>query len=213
MVRLEHRTRRRVHELDRLVALARRALALAAVRDRRDLAVGGQRYRDGEVAGPGTPADRRDQAAGDQARALGVLPGRAVVGDVPGAVGVGDLPAGEAREERECADGGDGGEGAHDRATPPAGPGHGGPRPFTQGIRVNSLRPGYVLTPMHDVALAAAGGATPEVVAEIEGSVPMRRRAEPEEMAEAVAWLCSPLSGYVTGQTLTVDGGIAISAS
>lgn len=82
-----------------------------------------------------------------------------------------------------------------------------------RGIRVNSLRPGYVLTPMHDVALAAAGGETAEVVAEIEGSVPMRRRAEPEEMAEAIAWLCSPLSGYVTGQTLTVDGGVAISAS
>jgi len=82
-----------------------------------------------------------------------------------------------------------------------------------QGIRVNSLRPGYVLTPMHDAALEAAGGATPEVVAEVEGSVPMRRRAEPEEMAEAVAWLCSPLSGYVTGQALTVDGGMAISLS
>ncbi|MFC4784882.1 SDR family NAD(P)-dependent oxidoreductase [Nocardioides sp. MAHUQ-72] len=83
----------------------------------------------------------------------------------------------------------------------------------SQGIRVNSLRPGYVLTPMHDEALAAAGGDRGEVVAEIEGSVPMRRRAEPEEMAEAVAWLCSPLAAYVTGQTLTVDGGLAISAS
>jgi NAD(P)-dependent dehydrogenase (short-subunit alcohol dehydrogenase family) len=82
-----------------------------------------------------------------------------------------------------------------------------------QGIRVNSLRPGYVLTPMHDAALAAAGGDTTEVVAEIEGSVPMRRRAAPEEIAEAAAWLCSPVAGYVTGQTLTVDGGIAIAAS
>ena len=79
------------------------------------------------------------------------------------------------------------------------------------GIRVNSIRPGYVLTPMHDAALEAAGGATPENVAAVEGNVPLRRRAHPEEIGEAVAWLCSPAASYVTGTTLTVDGGTAIS--
>ncbi len=80
-----------------------------------------------------------------------------------------------------------------------------------KGIRVNSVRPGYVLTPMHDAVLESAGGATPEIVAMVEGAVPMRRRAAPEEIAEAVAWLCSDDAGYVTGSVLTVDGGISIS--
>jgi NAD(P)-dependent dehydrogenase (short-subunit alcohol dehydrogenase family) len=78
------------------------------------------------------------------------------------------------------------------------------------GIRVNSIRPGYVLTPMHDAALEAAGGATPQNVAAVEGGVPLGRRARPEEIGEAVAWLCSPAASYVTGTTLTVDGGTAI---
>jgi len=81
-----------------------------------------------------------------------------------------------------------------------------------QGIRVNSVRPGYVLTPMHDAALESAGGPTPENVAAVEESVPLRRRAEPEEIGEAVAWLSSEDSRYVTGETLTVDGGVSIAS-
>jgi NAD(P)-dependent dehydrogenase (short-subunit alcohol dehydrogenase family) len=80
-----------------------------------------------------------------------------------------------------------------------------------RGIRVNSVRPGFVLTPMHDGVLESIGGATPENVALVEGMVPMRRRAEPGEIAEAVAWLCSDDARYVTGSMLTVDGGISIS--
>jgi NAD(P)-dependent dehydrogenase (short-subunit alcohol dehydrogenase family) len=75
-------------------------------------------------------------------------------------------------------------------------------------IRVNGIRPGYVLTPMHDAALASMGGATPENVAAVERSVPLGRRAEAEEIGEAVAWLCSPLASYVTGEVITVDGGV-----
>ncbi|GAA1140631.1 glucose 1-dehydrogenase [Nocardioides aquiterrae] len=80
-----------------------------------------------------------------------------------------------------------------------------------RGIRVNSIRPGFVVTPMHDGVLESIGGATPENVAMIEGMVPLRRRADPEEIAEAVAWLCSDDARYVTGSMLTVDGGISIS--
>ena len=82
-----------------------------------------------------------------------------------------------------------------------------------QGIRVNAVRPGYVLTPMHEAALESAGGPTPENVAAVEQSVPMRRRAEPEEIGEAVAWLSSADSRYVTGETLTVDGGFSLAPS
>ena len=79
-----------------------------------------------------------------------------------------------------------------------------------QGIRVNAVRPGYVLTPMHEASLDAAGGPTPENVAAVEESVPLHRRAEPEEIGEAVAWLSSADSRYVTGETLTVDGGVSL---
>lgn len=79
-----------------------------------------------------------------------------------------------------------------------------------QGIRINSIRPGFVLTPMHDAVLDEMGGATPENIEAVESAVPMRRRAEPEEIAEAVAWLCSADSRYITGETLTVDGGTSL---
>jgi NAD(P)-dependent dehydrogenase (short-subunit alcohol dehydrogenase family) len=75
-------------------------------------------------------------------------------------------------------------------------------------VRVNGIRPGFVLTPMHDAALDAMGGETPELVATVEGMVPLGRRAEPEEIGEAVAWLCSPDASYVTGEVITVDGGV-----
>jgi NAD(P)-dependent dehydrogenase (short-subunit alcohol dehydrogenase family) len=80
------------------------------------------------------------------------------------------------------------------------------------GVRVNGLRPGYVLTPMHDAVLELSGGPTPELVASVEGSVPLGRRAAPEEIGEAVAWLCSPQAAYVTGDVITVDGGVSWSA-
>ena len=80
------------------------------------------------------------------------------------------------------------------------------------GVRVNGIRPGFVLTPMHDEALEAGGGATPEKVAAVEGMVPLQRRAEPEEIGEAVAWLCSPDAAYVTGEVVTVDGGVTWSS-
>ena len=81
------------------------------------------------------------------------------------------------------------------------------------GVRVNGIRPGFVLTPMHDAALDAMGGATPELVATVEKMVPLGRRAGPQEIGEAVAWLCSPDASYVTGEVITVDGGVTWSLS
>jgi NAD(P)-dependent dehydrogenase (short-subunit alcohol dehydrogenase family) len=43
--------------------------------------------------------------------------------------------------------------------------------------------------------------------------VPLGRRAEPQEIGEAVAWLCSPDASYVTGEVITVDGGVTWSLS
>ena len=70
------------------------------------------------------------------------------------------------------------------------------------GIRVNGVAPGWVAT-----ELTAAWRETPEAEAAILDRVPAGRWAEPEEIAEAVAWLVLPGSSYVNGHVLAVDGG------
>jgi NAD(P)-dependent dehydrogenase (short-subunit alcohol dehydrogenase family) len=71
-----------------------------------------------------------------------------------------------------------------------------------QGIRVNCVCPGYIQTPM-----TAPGMNDPERMARIIASEPIGRVGTPEEVAEAVVWLCSDAASFVTGHTMTVDGG------
>ncbi|WP_424812710.1 glucose 1-dehydrogenase [Roseococcus sp. YIM B11640] len=71
-----------------------------------------------------------------------------------------------------------------------------------QGIRVNAVSPGTVQTGIH----AAAGD--PGRPARVALRVPMGRVGEPEEIAEAVAWLISDAASYVTGAVLPVTGGL-----
>ncbi len=76
----------------------------------------------------------------------------------------------------------------------------------TEGIRVNAVGPGFIRTPMiTDRGLEAKPGS--DVYREIEAMHPMDRLAEPSEIAEAVAFLCSDASSFVTGQVLLADGG------
>jgi NAD(P)-dependent dehydrogenase (short-subunit alcohol dehydrogenase family) len=70
-------------------------------------------------------------------------------------------------------------------------------------IRVNAVCPGMVGTPMYEEAARRA----PERGQAIASMHPMGRIAEPEEVADAVLWLCSERSGFVTGHLLAVDGG------
>jgi NAD(P)-dependent dehydrogenase (short-subunit alcohol dehydrogenase family) len=72
------------------------------------------------------------------------------------------------------------------------------------GIRVNCVSPG----PTDTVKPGAVSGAVEAATAAIVASTPMGRRAQPEEVAAAVAWFCSPASRFVTGQTLSVNGGM-----
>ena len=72
----------------------------------------------------------------------------------------------------------------------------------TQGIRVNCVCPGYIATPM-----IAPGMNDPERMARIIAHEPIGRVGQPEEVAEAVVWLCSDAASFVTGHAMTVDGG------
>ena len=73
-----------------------------------------------------------------------------------------------------------------------------------RGIRINAVCPGLIWTPMADQMVAAGQG---EALKAMEKSVPMGRVGRPEEIAEAVLWLCSDAASYVTGQSISVDGG------
>jgi NAD(P)-dependent dehydrogenase (short-subunit alcohol dehydrogenase family) len=70
------------------------------------------------------------------------------------------------------------------------------------GLRVNAVLPGLVRTPMLQ---RFAGG--DEAIDKMGRGAPLGRAAEPDEIAEAVVWLCDDTASYVTGHCLAVDGG------
>ncbi len=78
-----------------------------------------------------------------------------------------------------------------------------------QKIRVNAVNPGFLDT---DSSRFYAGEQWDQVVAWTGQVAPAGRIGTPEDMAEVAAFLCSPQSGYVSGQTLTVDGGLQCAA-
>jgi 3-oxoacyl-[acyl-carrier protein] reductase len=79
------------------------------------------------------------------------------------------------------------------------------------GITVNNVLPGYTRTGrldqiLHDRA-ATSGRTQDDVAAGMRQTVPAGRFAQPEEIAAAIAFLCSPAAGYINGVSLAVDGG------
>lgn len=70
-------------------------------------------------------------------------------------------------------------------------------------IRVNAVCPGVIQTPMIERFTGNDSGAHAQLIA----SEPIGRVGKPEEIAEAVLWLCSPGAGFVTGACIPVDGG------
>ena len=72
-----------------------------------------------------------------------------------------------------------------------------------RGIRCNAVAPGFVKTDMTDKL-------TDEVKEGVESTVPLKRMAKPEEIANAVVFLASEKASYITGEVLKVDGGLYI---
>lgn len=82
-----------------------------------------------------------------------------------------------------------------------------------RGIRVNAIAPGQIMTPMFDKFAAFVNPADPaQGLQECAAGVPVQRLGEPGEVADLVAWLFSDESSYVTGDVISIDGGLAAGA-
>jgi len=73
----------------------------------------------------------------------------------------------------------------------------------SRNIQVNAVAPGFVET-------ALTSKITEEQMRSIRENIPAGRFGTPEDVAQAVLFLCSPAADYITGQTLTVDGGLVL---
>jgi NAD(P)-dependent dehydrogenase (short-subunit alcohol dehydrogenase family) len=72
------------------------------------------------------------------------------------------------------------------------------------GIRINDVCPGVVDTPL----VAGMIAQQPKLASRLDQVEPVGRKARPEEIAEAVVWLCSDAASFVTGASISVDGGL-----
>ena len=75
----------------------------------------------------------------------------------------------------------------------------------TQGIRINAVCPGIINTPM---ARAVTRNDDPDIVKAMIAREPIGRFGEPEEIASAVVWLCTPAASFTIGHAMAVDGGV-----
>ena len=72
----------------------------------------------------------------------------------------------------------------------------------SEGIRINAVRPGLIYTEMH------ASGGEPNRVNRLKSKLPLQRGGKPSEVAEAILWLATEKSSYVTGSFIDTTGGI-----
>jgi Tropinone reductase 1 len=75
------------------------------------------------------------------------------------------------------------------------------------GIRVNAVVPWYIRTPLVEPVLKNR-----RMLAHILDRTPLRRVGDVVEVAGVVAFLCLPVAGYITGQSIVVDGGFSVNA-
>ena len=72
------------------------------------------------------------------------------------------------------------------------------------GILVNGVSPGFVMTDLTRVSLSE------DTISSLENNIPLRRLADPIEVAKAVCFLVSNENSYITGQNIVVDGGYSV---
>lgn len=72
-----------------------------------------------------------------------------------------------------------------------------------RGVTVNAVAPGYIITDMTNAL-------SDKVKTQIESSIPMKKRGLPEDVANAISFLCSDDASYITGEVIRVDGGMAM---
>jgi len=75
-----------------------------------------------------------------------------------------------------------------------------------EGIRVNAISPGVIDTPM----VARSQEDDPEMMEATKAATPIGRLGQPDEIGDAAVWLCSDDASFVTGETLTIDGGYVV---
>lgn len=75
----------------------------------------------------------------------------------------------------------------------------------SRGVTVNAVAPGFIETDMSEAVRNKAG----DIIKKL---IPMRRYGQPEDIAKVVVFLASEDGGYITGQVLTVDGGLSLGA-
>jgi 3-oxoacyl-[acyl-carrier protein] reductase len=73
----------------------------------------------------------------------------------------------------------------------------------SRNIQVNAVAPGFIATSMTDAM-------NPEIKDSVLKQIPAGRIGAPEDVAQVVSFLCSRAADYITGQTITVDGGMTI---
>jgi len=74
-------------------------------------------------------------------------------------------------------------------------------RELAPAVRVNAVCPGYVLTPMQEAEYS------PEMLEQVNATIPLGRHARPDEIAALYAFLASDEGAYFTGATISIDGG------
>ena len=76
----------------------------------------------------------------------------------------------------------------------------------SKNIRINAVCPGYT----HSALLDSMLSIRPDMEKILKSYIPMNRFGKAEEIAEAILWLASDATSFITGQTITLDGGISL---